>query len=55
MGVQMLLVGETLYYIIGQPKESTKNLKKFILICFTKVFRPSFQQLSTQVLKFGIS
>jgi hypothetical protein len=27
MELQMLLVGETLYYIIGQPKESTKNQK----------------------------
>jgi hypothetical protein len=47
MGLQMLLVGETLYYIIGQPKESTKNLKIFILVCFTKVFKRSFQQLNT--------
>ncbi len=31
------MIGETLYYIIGQPKESTKNLKRCISICLTKV------------------
>jgi len=47
MGLQTLLVGETLYYITNQPKESTKNLKRCIPICPTKVSRPSFKQPRT--------
>ncbi len=55
MGLQTLLVGETLYYITNQPKESTKNLKRCISICPTKVSRSSFKQPRTQVLIFGNS
>jgi len=55
MGLQMISISETLYYIIGQLHESTKNLKICILVCPTKVFKPSFKQLRTHVLKSGIS
>jgi len=48
-------MGETLYCIIGQLKQSTKNLNICILICPTNVSRPSFKQPKTQDLKFGIS
>ncbi len=53
VGLQTLYVGETLYYMIGQPNESTKNLNKCISMCLTKVSRPFFKQHTTQVLKFG--
>jgi hypothetical protein len=53
--LQTLFMGETLYYMIGQPNESTKNLNKCISMCPTKVSRTSFKQPKTQVLKFGIS
>jgi len=54
IGLQMLLVSEALYYVIGQPYESTKNLKKCILIRPTKASRLFFKLLRTQVLNYGI-
>ncbi len=47
MGLQMISIGETLYYIIGHPNESTKNLKICISICPMKVSKPSFKQQRT--------
>jgi hypothetical protein len=47
VGLQTLLVGETLYYITGQPDESTKNLKRCISVCLTKVSKPFFRQPKT--------
>jgi hypothetical protein len=52
MGLQKISMGETLYYTIGQPYESTKNLKRCILICPIEVSRSYFKQPRTQVLKF---
>jgi hypothetical protein len=53
--LQIGSMGETLYSIIGHPKESTKNLNRCISISLTKVWRPSFKQLRTQDSKFKIS
>jgi hypothetical protein len=53
---QKRFMGKTLYCIIGQLNESTKNLKRFISICLTKVMsNPSFKQPTTQDLEYGIS
>ncbi len=51
MGLQMLSIGEILYCITNQPNESTKNLKRCILVRPTKVSTPSFKQPRTHVLK----
>jgi hypothetical protein len=48
-----MIYGETLYCI--QPKESTKNLNRCILICPTNILGPFFKQFNTQDLKFKIS
>jgi hypothetical protein len=53
--LQIGFVGKTLYYITDHPDESTKNLNKCILVCLTKVSRPSFKQPRTRYLKSGIS
>jgi len=45
--LQIGYVGETLYYITSHPKKSTINLNKYILVCPTKVSRPSFKQPKT--------
>jgi hypothetical protein len=39
-------MGETLYYNISQPYESTKSLKRCILACPIEVSRPSFKILN---------
>ncbi len=48
-------MGEILYCMTGQLDESTKNLNKCILMCLTKMLRPSFKQTTTQVFKSRIS
>jgi hypothetical protein len=45
--LQTRSAGETLYYIIGQLNESTKNLKIFISVCPINVSKPSFKQPRT--------
>jgi hypothetical protein len=55
IGLQTGSVGETMYFIINQPNESTKNLNRCILICPTNVLKPTFKQPRTQDLKSGIS
>jgi len=54
MKLQTGSVGETLYYIIGHPDESIKNLNRCISICPTKVPKSSFKQPRTQDLKSRI-
>jgi hypothetical protein len=44
MGLQMLSISETLYYIINQLDESTKKFKRCKSICPTKVSKLSFKQ-----------
>jgi hypothetical protein len=48
-------MGDTMYCMIGQLDESTKNLNKCMLVCPTKVLGPSFKQIKTQVSKSMIS
>ncbi len=55
IGLHTRSVGETLYCIIGQPEELTKNLNRCISVCLTNISKPSFKQPRTQDLKFGIS
>jgi hypothetical protein len=47
VGLRTLFMVEILYCMIGQPNESTKNLNKCILMCPTKVSKPSFKQPTT--------
>ncbi len=51
VGFQTKYVGKTFYCMTCQFKELTKNLKKCVSVCPTKVFGPSFKQLKTQDLK----
>jgi hypothetical protein len=47
IGLHTRSARETLYYIIGQPTESTKKLNKCISICPTIILRTTFKQPRT--------
>jgi NAD-dependent dihydropyrimidine dehydrogenase PreA subunit len=48
-------VGDTLYYIISHPEESTKNKNRCMFVCPTNAIGPSFKYPWTLDLKYGIS
>jgi hypothetical protein len=49
IGLHTRSVGETLYCIIGQPEESTKNLNWCVLICPTNIYDHLLNNLGPKI------
>jgi hypothetical protein len=54
-GLHTTSIGDVLYYITSHLLESTKKKKKCMLVCPTKVSKPSLRYLWTHNLKLKIS